>query len=186
MSNIPIQTTPPTPEQCSNRALVPLEGGRIRGTAFWWPQMNGYAAKAIVYQDAEESDSCFSVLVWHDGCFPLDGVCNNCASPREPVHLHLCSAAQWLTMATLFVNVAGVKSGNIEDEPTATETLLFIAECKDCTPKLPQPFTIREERDAWSSAHAAGTGHTVLERTEEKTVQRKDVLLYDIGPRDPQ
>lgn len=184
-SSTPIPTPPPTPEQCSNLALVPVEGGRWQGTAFWWPQMNGYVAKAIAYQDAEESDSCFSVLVWHDGCFPFDGACNNCSSPREPVQLHLCSAAQWLTMATLFVNVAGVRANNLEEEPEP-ETLWFIAECKDCTPVLPQPFTNRDERDAWSNAHAAGTGHTVRERTEQEDKKRTDTLLYDIGPRDPQ
>jgi hypothetical protein len=72
--------------------------------------MDGYAAPAVVYRppgmDGNDS-GCFDVFVWHDGLFPFDGQCNNCASPRQPVHMHLCSAEQWLEMAALFGRISG-------------------------------------------------------------------------------
>jgi len=37
----------------------------------------------------------------------------------------------------------------------------FLATCLDCQPTLPQPFRDEGQRDAWRTAHQAGTGHTV-------------------------
>ena len=42
----------------------------------------------------------------------------------------------------------------------------YLAICLDCTPVLPQPFSIEQERDDWLDAHVAGTGHDVKAITQ--------------------
>jgi hypothetical protein len=43
----------------------------------------------------------------------------------------------------------------------STEMNWYIATCEECTPRLPQPFTDRIERDEWADKHATATGHQV-------------------------
>jgi len=42
----------------------------------------------------------------------------------------------------------------------------YLATCQDCTPILPQPFTDPGERDTWTQAHFAATGHKIAWRDE--------------------
>lgn len=42
----------------------------------------------------------------------------------------------------------------------------FIAECQECTPLLPMPFTDEAQRDRWAAEHGTANGHTVTTRTE--------------------
>lgn len=41
-----------------------------------------------------------------------------------------------------------------------------MAECLDCQPRFPQPFTMSSERDEWAQGHHDGTGHTVITYSE--------------------
>lgn len=54
----------------------------------------------------------------------------------------------------------------LEERPMSEPTW-FIAECQDCTPVLPQPFTDQAKRDEWVAAHRNGTGHRVELREED-------------------
>lgn len=49
----------------------------------------------------------------------------------------------------------------------AAEDVWYIAECQDCVPVLPQPFTSATERGEWAEAHRR-TGHTVTTREESR------------------
>lgn len=70
----------PTAEQCTVRAQVG------EGRACWYPQMGGYAAKAIVFPDS----GCADVWVWHDGSFPFAG------EDGSPAVLHHCNGDQFV------------------------------------------------------------------------------------------
>jgi hypothetical protein len=78
----------PSPEQCSTGALI--ESGEGQGFACWYPQMGGYVARAVIIPAGR--DGCFDAWVWHDGEFPF-------RSPRIPVRLHHCEAAQFRAFA---------------------------------------------------------------------------------------
>lgn len=81
----------PTSDECTNRATLEDDGSRV-SYATWYPQMGGYVGKAVVsYYRNRTSNSCFEVLVWHDGQFPFseeDGM---------PAKLHHCLAEQFVT-----------------------------------------------------------------------------------------
>jgi hypothetical protein len=48
----------------------------------------------------------------------------------------------------------------------------FIAECQECTPVLPVPFTSEQQRDEWIVAHGIATGHGISKWTENAAHQR--------------
>ena len=78
----------PTARQCSDHATVP--GGR----ACWYPQMGGYAGKAIA---AANADGEVDVWVWHDGQFPFSSLDDSGGGPpRSPVLLHHCDPGQFI------------------------------------------------------------------------------------------
>ena len=85
----------PTTDQCTNKELV-FEDEHRRGFAVWYPQMGGYAGKAValldkrwtIFSHGAVQGGCIDVLVWHDGEFPFDG-----DSPRE---LHHCDPQQFI------------------------------------------------------------------------------------------
>jgi len=78
----------PTGDQCNNNSLVG-ETEHSVSYAVWYPQMGGYAGKAVVVMGRNRNrDSCFDVFVWHDGEFPFgDG---------EPTVIHHCSPMQFI------------------------------------------------------------------------------------------
>ncbi len=78
--------TEPTPEQC-NTVETMLDGS----TACWYPQMGGYASKALIYVRG----SCADVYVWSDGEFPFAG------EERAPIELHHCSGGQFVRFGEL-------------------------------------------------------------------------------------
>lgn len=77
----------PTDGQCSKRERLPDING-MHAYAIWYPQMGGYAGRAVVVFHPGQEDSCFDVLVWHDGDWPFDS-----EPPRE---LHHCSPMQFV------------------------------------------------------------------------------------------
>jgi hypothetical protein len=61
--------------------------------------MGGYAGKAVAVFSRDGQDSgCFEVYVWHDGDFPFSG---EDSDDRGPVHLHHCSAEQFIRFGNL-------------------------------------------------------------------------------------
>lgn len=58
--------------------------------------------------------------------------------------------------------ITGVLGGSQRE---ARETW-YLATCYDCDPVLAQPFTSSGERDEWTRAHTAATGHHVGYREE--------------------
>jgi len=85
----------PTGEQCNNNDKVFDENGKI-GYAVWYPQMGGYAGKAVAIFDKEWGESsdgrgfcgCIDMLVWHDGQFPFKG--------ENPCEIHHCDPQQFI------------------------------------------------------------------------------------------
>lgn len=80
----------PTGGECEALARLPDFNGRPAFAA-WYPQMGGYAAKAVIVlmTDATE-DGCFDAYVWHDGEFPFHEVGD------DPARVHHCSAGQFV------------------------------------------------------------------------------------------
>ena len=81
----------PTSEECSANAVFErVECGAWH--ALFSPQFGGYCGPAAVYiGDGSNEESCFELVVWHDGEFPLgDG------NPGEPIAVHCCSAEQFV------------------------------------------------------------------------------------------
>ena len=85
---------PPTPEECSNHAVVNFTGRRFM--AVWYPQIGGYVGRAWVsdagsqYPDGKPG-SCFDAWVYHDGEFPFAE-----DETRSPAHLHHCAPEQFV------------------------------------------------------------------------------------------
>lgn len=78
----------PTADECSNKTVI-FENDNEIGYAIWYPQMGGYVGKAVALVSKTEGDSCFDVLVWHDGDWPFhDG--------EQPRRLHHCEAQQFI------------------------------------------------------------------------------------------
>ncbi len=78
----------PTGQQCEGNELM-FEDEQSRYFACWYPQMGGYAGKAIVQIDKEpEPGDCFDCYIWHDKDFPFSG--------QEPLRMHHCRAEQFL------------------------------------------------------------------------------------------
>ncbi|MHB1099496.1 MAG: hypothetical protein ACYCZR_08075 [Burkholderiales bacterium] len=90
--------TEPTAGQCTAKALVFEEDGKV-GYAIWYPQMGGYAGKAVAIFDAKWTEKangcreggCIDVLVWHDGEFPFS------EGQGEPKQVHHCDPEQFIT-----------------------------------------------------------------------------------------
>ena len=82
---------PPTAEQCSARDVVEIEGRR--GVALWWPQMGGYAGKAVIFAGPHGDGA--DLLVWHDGEFPFDGTCPRCGDDRRPARIYVTDPEDW-------------------------------------------------------------------------------------------
>lgn len=81
----------PTSEQCTANEVV-FEDKDTYGYAIWYPQMGGYVGKAVALIGKGSNDeSCFDVLVWHDGEFPFDG-----EGGDNPRRLHHCAASQFI------------------------------------------------------------------------------------------
>lgn len=79
----------PTADECSQHAEWHDE--RLGAcVAFWFPQLGGYVAKAVVAPD----QGCLAVWVWHDGDFPFSG---DKQAPRE---LHVCDPEQFIALGT--------------------------------------------------------------------------------------
>ena len=85
----------PTPEQCSENAVV-FEGEGQIGYAIWYPQMGGYHAKSVALCDKNWIDrgtsrtgGCVDIWLWHDGEWPFhDG--------QPPMQIHLCDPDQFI------------------------------------------------------------------------------------------
>ncbi len=95
--------TEPTGEQCTQHSLV-YEDEYDIGYACWYPQMGGYAGKAVAVMDrkwSETSDGsgasggCIEVYVWHDGEFPFRG------EGTYPVRIHHCDPEQFIQFGKL-------------------------------------------------------------------------------------
>jgi hypothetical protein len=93
----------PTPEECTT-------GARIgdHGQAFWWPQMGGYAARAVAV--AWPDDCCLDVWVWHDGQFPFGGTCQSCGDARSPVRVHMDDGDGWIRLGEFLNSLDGETS----------------------------------------------------------------------------
>lgn len=85
----------PTAEECSANKKV-FEDDTTIGYAIWYPQMGGYAGKAVALMDKQwtecRSGWCFDVLVWHDGEFPFSG-----EDGDKPCRLHHCDPEQFIS-----------------------------------------------------------------------------------------
>ena len=81
----------PTTDQCTARARVG------DGYACWYPQMGGYASRAVVVPDGH---GCADVYVWHDGDFPFDD-----GSP--PTELHHCDGRQFVDFGNFLIQIEG-------------------------------------------------------------------------------
>jgi hypothetical protein len=86
----------PTAEQCSARAHL---GGDYY--AVWYPQMGGYAGKAVIQFTEHAPGGCIDLWVWHDGEFPFtDGDVDGFTyKPKRPAHLHHCDTDQFRKLA---------------------------------------------------------------------------------------
>jgi len=78
----------PTGDECNRNAIV-FESDDTIGYAIWYPQMGGYAGRAVAMMDKQwvETDhgatgGCIDVFVWHDGDFPF--------GEGEPRVIHHC------------------------------------------------------------------------------------------------
>lgn len=93
----------PTGDQCSDRARV---GENL--WAFWWPQMGGYHAKAVVR--SEPDGCCQDVWVWHNGEFPFS---DEHPDPdrgeprRSPARLHIGDPEDWEEMGRFLGGLPG-------------------------------------------------------------------------------
>src|SRR5689334_793528 len=82
VSNRDIAPREPTSVECTGRARV-----GEHATAFWFPQMGGYTARAVAVVDPD--DCCIDVWVWHNGEFPFTGEsCLGCGIPHSPMRIH--------------------------------------------------------------------------------------------------
>lgn len=108
----------PTLEQCMTRDSWENEG--VKYLAFYWPQMGGYCAKALVKIDnSGYLEPCATVYVWHRGDFPFTESDRDFDDkPLSPAVLHICDFGDWsATMSML----AEFQSGNpIERIPRPT------------------------------------------------------------------
>lgn len=113
----------PTSEQCSSTAFVPWN--ERPAYACWYPQMGGYAGKAVVVPgvdvDVDEGKavgrSGCDVFVWHDGEFPFHD-----ASGRSPARLHHCSGEQFIQFGQLIERLcAELNAGTAADAPSAPD-----------------------------------------------------------------
>lgn len=96
----------PTGDQCNENAVLHEDENSIV-FACWYPQMGGYASKAIVEatKEACSSNDCFDVHIWHDGDWPFhDG--------QNPDKIHHCSANQFINFGKLVLE----KQGGVYDE----------------------------------------------------------------------
>lgn len=89
----------PTGVQCTNRAAVALDDGSV-AYACWYPQMGGYAAKALVIPGG-----CAEVFVWHDGDFPFLGSDVDPVHGRKPTRLHHCDGEQFVDFGQFLMSV---------------------------------------------------------------------------------
>lgn len=96
MINRDIAPREPTSDECTGRAKV-----GEHATAFWFPQMGGYTARAVAVVDPV--DCCIDVWVWHNGEFPFTGEsCLGCGFPRSPMRIHATSGFDWIRMGEFF------------------------------------------------------------------------------------
>jgi hypothetical protein len=73
--------------------------------ACWYPQIGGYAGKAVVMTD---DDGCADVWVWHDGQFPFRSLDDaDDGPPRSPVLLHHCDGGGFIRFGQLLERLAG-------------------------------------------------------------------------------
>lgn len=89
----------PTAEQCSQEATI-CEDEESIAFACWYPQMGGYAGKAIV--ETQKSDSCFDVFVWHDGEWPFH-------EGEPPTPMHHCCPEQFIEFGKLVLKKQGIE-----------------------------------------------------------------------------
>jgi hypothetical protein len=85
----------PTADQCSAHARLDNFCG-MPAFAMWYPQMGGYAAKAVVVmeQGTSNMNGCFGVWVWHDGEFPFTADSHN---ETTPYYIHHCTPSQFIS-----------------------------------------------------------------------------------------
>ena len=90
-----MEVNEPTAEQCSAHEQVYEDRNHV-GYAIWYPQMNGYAGKAVALLDknwhslpgGSQIGGCFDVVLWHDGEAPFEG--------DKPLWIHHCSPSQFV------------------------------------------------------------------------------------------
>lgn len=79
----------PTADECTKRTLIDSSEYHF-AVACWYPQMGGYAGKAIiVFSKGDNPDPCFDCYVWHDGEWPFH-------NGESPCRLHHCDANQFV------------------------------------------------------------------------------------------
>jgi len=88
----------PTGGQCRDRAFL-ISTGDAEWWACWYPQMGGYCGKCIVILSKTGcvSNTCFEVVVWHNGDFPFSG--------ESPAHLHHCDPQQFIDFGNTVANL---------------------------------------------------------------------------------
>jgi len=96
----------PTGDQCSDCERLADFGGHP-AFACWYPQMGGYAAKAVVVLGMDPivaPGGCFDAYVWHDGEFPFAGdATDGFGDPREPIRLHHYDQGQFVEFGQLLL-----------------------------------------------------------------------------------
>ena len=91
----------PTGEQCSKHVKV-FESDLQLGYAIWYPQMGGYAGKAValidkgwkLFKNGSANGGCLDVYIWHDGQFPFE------SDVSDAIIIHHCNPAQFIDFGT--------------------------------------------------------------------------------------
>lgn len=91
--------TEPTLEQCSECEVIREDADEVTFAA-WYPQIDGYVSKCVVTATKQPSEynTCFDVMIWHDGEFPFSG--------ESPVELHHCGAEQFVKFGEMVKRMA--------------------------------------------------------------------------------
>lgn len=88
----------------SNAAIQ--QGDSFSAFALWFPQMGGYAGKAVAVIYETESDGCMNeVYVWHDGDFPFSD------DQEQPRRIHYCDASQFVDFGNKLIGFEDILSG---------------------------------------------------------------------------
>jgi len=86
----------PTRDECNENTKI-YQNEKEVAYALWFPNMGGYAGKAIAVFSMEkpiEKDDCMEIYVWHNGDFPF------CGSEKPPAKLHICDPTDFINLGT--------------------------------------------------------------------------------------